>query len=111
MFRGIRVFSVPSLMKKIKKLNDRRNQNKIDSREGIEENMNEDNTNIEMLLNISYCLKTFRLVMIIVNVSFFIGTFWLIFIDVIDHHVKNGKVTDLLNDCDENKGDLFENTV
>ena len=30
------------------------------------ENMDDDNTNIEMLLNISYCFKTFRVIMIII---------------------------------------------
>ena len=50
------------------------------------ENVDEDNTNIEMLLNISYCFKTFRLIMIIINISYFIGMFWLSFIGILDSH-------------------------
>lgn len=64
------------------------------------ENMDEDNTNIEMLLNISYCFKTFRVIMIIINISYFIGMFWLSFIDIVDAYQFDGY--DELNHCEEN---------
>lgn len=66
--------------------------------------MNEDNTNIEMLLNISYCLKTFRLVLLILNISFFIGMFWLSLIDIIDSaDLIHG---DIINDCSKKQDHL-----
>ena len=45
--------------------------------------MLEDHINIEFLLVISYLFKTFRLIVMIVSVSFFIGMFFFIYIDLI----------------------------
>lgn len=48
------------------------------------DNMLEDHSNIEFLLNMSYLFKTLRLVIMILSVSFFIGMFFFIYIDIID---------------------------
>jgi len=46
--------------------------------------MLEDNTNIELLLNVSYGFKTLKLLMIITSISYFVGMLWLIHIDISD---------------------------
>ena len=47
--------------------------------------MDKDQTNIQFLLNMSYFFKTMRLIMIIFNVSYFIGLIWLVFCDVVEY--------------------------
>ena len=41
-----------------------------------------DNNNIMKILRIGYLFKTFKLVVIILSVSYFIGIFWYIFCDL-----------------------------
>lgn len=40
-----------------------------------------DHNQIEQLLHISYFLKTFKLIVIIFNISYFLGLVWIIFCD------------------------------
>ena len=47
--------------------------------------MENDNNNIELLITIGYAFKTFKLFIIIINISFFLGMFWLIYCDVALH--------------------------
>ena len=48
----------------------------------LAENMDQDNNQIENLMIVNYLLKTFKLIIIIINISFFLGMFWLIYCDV-----------------------------
>ena len=41
-----------------------------------------DSNNIELMLYISYSLKTLKLILMIGNISFFLGIFWLIFCEL-----------------------------
>lgn len=102
MIKGFKVFNVPLFMNKIKKVVEDRNKKKMENNGSSGEIMDEDNTNIEMLLNISYGVKTFRLIMIIINISYFIGMFWLITIDYIDSFKhERGEDGQLHNNCEK----------
>jgi len=48
----------------------------------LAEDMDQDNNQIENLMIVNYLLKTFKLIIIIINISFFLGMFWLIYCDV-----------------------------
>jgi hypothetical protein len=48
----------------------------------LAENSDLDNNNIMLILMISYFFKTFKLVIIILTVSYFIGISWYIFCDL-----------------------------
>lgn len=57
--------------------------------------MLEDNNNITTLLMIFYAVQITRLVLIIINVSFFLGIFWYIFCDLIkDYKLESLKESD-----------------
>jgi len=47
--------------------------------------MNYDNNKIGLVISISLILKTFKLVIIIANISFFFGMFWLLFCRMEDY--------------------------
>ena len=55
---------------------------KIENDPDLGEDTLKDNNRIEFLLFISYGFQTFKLFIIIVNISFFVGMFWLIYCDV-----------------------------
>ena len=42
------------------------------------EDTSQDHNNVETLLKIKYCLKTTKLILMILNISYFLGMFWLI---------------------------------
>ena len=67
---------------KIKALSKSRMEGLIKSRPSLAEDMDEDHNQIENLMVVNYMLKTLRLIIIIVNIAFFIGMFWLIYCEV-----------------------------
>ena len=64
--------------------------------------MEEDNNKIEEILCVSYILKTMRLVVILINISFLTGVFWLMMCEFIQDFVYDVDLED--KDFDE---DLF----
>lgn len=67
-----------------------------------------DHNNISERLNISYFLKTLKLVIMIFNLSFFVGHYWWIFCEITTK-ISTGNLND--NDIDhnyENFIDFFE---
>ena len=50
----------------------------------IDENTLQDNNNIDALMNFKYFLETLKLVIVIFNVSYFTGIFWIIYCDLIE---------------------------
>ena len=42
----------------------------------------DDHNRIELIMKIDYCLKTLKLIIIIINISFFIGIFFLVFCEI-----------------------------
>jgi hypothetical protein len=57
---------------------------KIEKDPMIDENTLVDNNSIDILMNIKYFLETFKLVLIIFNVSYFTGIIWIIFCDCME---------------------------
>ena len=55
----------------------------------LAEDMDQDNNQIEFLMMVNYGLKTFKLIILIINISFFLGMFWLIFCDVTKQITEN----------------------
>lgn len=60
---------------------------KIEKDPLIDENSLVDNNSIDYLMNIKYFLETFKLVLVIFNVSYFIGIFWMIYCDCMDKYI------------------------
>ena len=80
---------------RIKALSQRRMERKIMSDKALADDMDEDHNQIENLMIINYMLKTFRLIIIIVNIAFFIGMFWLIYCEVTMNLVKDWHESDI----------------
>lgn len=58
--------------------------------------MNNDQTQINRLMIISYILRTVKLIVIIVNISFFFGIIWLIYCELANQiHMRRTNLTDL----------------
>lgn len=80
--KGYHLLSSNTFMRQVKMLFNRRLENIIKSDPELAENSDLDNNNIMLILMISYFFKTFKLVVIILTVSYFIGIFWYIFCDL-----------------------------
>ena len=59
---------------------------------------------------INYMLKTFKLIITIVNIAFFIGMFWLIYCEVTMNLVKDWHASDLSNEILEKRWDQISPT-
>lgn len=86
---GFKLFNVGNMFGKIKELSQSRMERLIKNNQSLAEDMDEDHNQIENLMIINYMLKTFRLIIIIVNIAFFIGMFWLIYCEVTMNLVKD----------------------
>ena len=53
----------------------------------IDENTLLDNNSIDGLMNFKYFLETLKLVIVIFNVSYFTGIFWIIYCDLIERYM------------------------
>lgn len=78
LLKGLRLFQVSAIMKQIKKIYNKHLQALVDSGHPSASSKLEDNTKIMTLLLYSYTLGTLRLVMLILNISYFLGIFWYI---------------------------------
>jgi hypothetical protein len=88
-------------MRQVKMLFNRRLENIIKSDPELAENSDLDNNNIMLILMISYFFKTFKLVVIILTVSYFIGIFWYIFCDLTKpKYPMNTDLTSIFEDPD-----------
>ena len=79
MMKGLRFFRIQLLFDYIKETLQQRLKEKILKDPELGEDMEQDNNQIELLLFISYGFQTAKLFIIVFNLSFFIGMFWLIF--------------------------------
>ena len=69
-------------MRHIKDLFKARLQRIIDDEPELADNSDLDNNNIMTILMISYFFKTFKLIVVIVTISYFMGMLWYIFCDL-----------------------------
>ena len=75
----------------------------------LAEDMDQDNNQIENLMIINYLLKTFKLIIIIINISFFLGMFWLIYCDVTMNMTKAYQANAIEQYAADNRWDLANN--
>lgn len=75
---GFKLFHVANIMKTIKKQFQRKLEIIIKEKPELADNMDIDNNNISLLIMISNALKIFRLVIIILSISYFLGFAWFI---------------------------------
>jgi len=80
--KAIKKFNVGYLMAKIKKHTISQIEKEIERNPTIGEDTVTDHNNIEYLLKIGYALKIFKLVLVILNTSYFVGIIFLIIADV-----------------------------
>lgn len=82
--KGIRIFSVPAMMKGIKNFNAYRLDNMIKKNLEVGNDKNNDRIKINMLMMISYTLRILKLVIILFNLSYFFGIAWYIYCNLVN---------------------------
>lgn len=85
--KGFRLFDVSKWMNSLKQRYAQNLNEIIEANHELANDTETDNTKIEELLFISYVLKTIKLVIIIMNISFLTGTFWLMLCEFIHDFV------------------------
>lgn len=81
-FNGLKVFQVRSIMSYIDKYFQAKLDNIIENDPELAEDKNVDSTNIGFLLTLNSMLQILKLVIIILNISYFLGFFWYIVSDL-----------------------------
>ena len=76
------LLSSNTFMRQVKVIFQQRLQKLIDEDPELAENCDLDNNNIMLILMISYFFKTFKLIVIIITVSYFKGMIWYIYCDL-----------------------------
>lgn len=82
MVTGIRVFDVSVIMSRIKLLMQKKLEYVIANDPLAAEDQDSDQNKIAFLIKTNFFIRIFKLVIIIMNISYFIGFFWYIFCDV-----------------------------
>ena len=82
LINGFKVFSVPAIMEKIKYFAKKRLEDIIENDPYEAENVEIDNNKISALILINFTIRTFKLVIIILNISYFLGFLWYIYCDL-----------------------------
>ena len=77
--RGLELFDVQKIMQFFKRLSQEYIQDMVDTNWNLANSKLHDNSKIVSLLILSYFLRTLKLVVIITNVSYFLGIFWYIY--------------------------------
>ena len=80
--KGYHLLSSNSFMKNIKHLFHLRLEKIVQENPRLANNSDLDNNNIMLILMISYFFKCFKLVVVILTVSYFMGMFWYIYCDL-----------------------------
>ena len=78
LIKGLQIFDVAQLMKVIKKSYQRKLDDIIQNKPDVAENTLVDNNNISKLIVINNVMRILKLVLIILNISYFLGFFWFI---------------------------------
>jgi hypothetical protein len=102
---GFKVFNVHKIMQNIKEILRRRSVERIKSDPEFGEDTEKDNNNISTLIMIGSSLKIILLIIIILNISYFLGIIWFIFCDLSNQAYNHWGRTD--EDIAEN-GDLYD---
>lgn len=73
-------------------------------------NVDIDQNKIEDLLIISYTLKTLKLMIIIMNITYFTGIFFLVLCEMVHDYLENIEVEDFLDQSWDDRPDMFIET-
>lgn len=73
-------------------------------------NVDIDQNKIEDLLIISYTLKTLKLMIIIMNITYFTGIFFLVLCEMVHDYQENIEVEDFLDQSWDDRPDMFIET-
>ena len=94
---GLKIYKIQNIMKYIQgKFRDRLLL-KIEVDPRIDDNIMVDNNSIDILMNIRYALETFKLILVIINVSYFTGIAWMIFCSFMEKWYQGQGVQDYNN--------------
>jgi hypothetical protein len=66
----------------LKEKNKERVMKNIENDPTLLQNLDLDQNNIDFLFNVRYCLKIFKLFLMIINVAYFTGVIWIIFCQI-----------------------------
>ena len=82
LYTGIQIFDVPTMMEKLKYFNKRKIDAIIKNDKLLANDITVDNNNVTAMLIINFLIKIFKLILIIINISYFLGFFWYILCDL-----------------------------
>ena len=91
--RGFHLFDITNIMVFVKDYYKSRIMKMIENDPALGNDCNADNNCIELQLFISYTLKTLRLAIIILNVAYLTGVFWLFLAELINDFILDIDVT------------------
>ena len=80
--KGLLMIEARTIMKHVKHFYQSRLQQMIDSEDPRADSSLEDQTKIKQILIIRYAISTFRLIVLILNTSYFLGIFWYILCNI-----------------------------
>ena len=81
--KGFTLFDVPKMMEVVKSGFQKNLHYIVENDEELANNREIDNNNIEEILIISYVLKIFKLIVVIMNITYLIGMIWMILCELI----------------------------
>ena len=85
--KGLSLFDVHEMMKYVKSFYMKHIQDIIDTDPELANDSDVDNTGIGQILAISYTLKTLKLVIVILNVSYITGIMFLVLCEFVDDFI------------------------
>jgi len=104
--RGFRIFDVTKVLNAIKNFLKNRIERKIKENPNIGEDNVIDHNNIDQLMITNYCLKTFKLIVTILNIAYFLAMFWLLFCQVTED-IMEGEGHDVGEEGESTNKDYF----
>lgn len=96
--KGLKMIKASFIMKQVKQQYAKRLQKMIDDEEPEADSTLGDYTKIRQILLINYAIKTFRLVVLILSTSYFLGMFWYVLCDFQDDFILDDNFHDYLHD-------------
>ena len=85
--RGFHLFDIGNMMQFVKTYYVNRITRLIEEKPALGSNMDADNNCIELQLFISYTLKTMRLAIVILNIAYLTGVFWLFMVEFVNDFI------------------------
>lgn len=102
--KGFKLFDVPDMMAFIKRQYQKKMQFIVDTDPELANDIDQDNTNIKQILAISYTLKTFKLVVVILNISYLTGVLFYVLCELVEDFLHDQDIEEF------HKGNYQEET-